>query len=65
MTQMCCDTTSRQAFHLGLGVEFLSDGTGTINLPTATAEEIHRVTLATQAMRFAKVLTTKEWIASL
>ncbi|MEN6643161.1 MAG: cysteine hydrolase family protein, partial [Armatimonadia bacterium] len=29
MTQMCCDTTSRQAVHLGFAVEFLSDATGT------------------------------------
>ena len=65
MTQMCCDTTSRQSFHRRLSVEFLSDATGAINLPTATAEEVHRVTLATQGMMFAKILTAKEWIASL
>ena len=29
MTHMCCDTTARQAAHLGLKVEFLSDATGT------------------------------------
>src|SRR5262249_50693195 len=30
MTHMCCDTTARQAAHLGLRVEFLSDATGTL-----------------------------------
>ncbi|MDP4121089.1 MAG: cysteine hydrolase family protein [Bacillota bacterium] len=66
MTQMCCDTTSRQAFHLGYSVEFLSDATGTLNVSnyagTVTAEELHRSILATQAMRFSKVITSSEWI---
>ena len=29
MTQMCCDTTARQAMHRGFDVEFLDDATGT------------------------------------
>ena len=29
MTQVCCDTTARQAFHRGYKVEFLRDATGT------------------------------------
>jgi len=69
MTQMCCDTTSRQAFHRGLAVEFLSDATGTLDLANSagrvTAEELHRAILVTQAARFAKVLFTQEWINSL
>lgn len=32
MTQMCCDTTARQALHLGFAVEFLSDATGTLEM---------------------------------
>lgn len=69
MTQMCCDTTSRQAFHLGYSVEFLSDATGTLNISnnagTVTAEELHRSILVTQAMRFSKVISTSEWIQTL
>jgi nicotinamidase-related amidase len=69
MTQMCCDTTARQAAHLGFSVEFLSDATGTLQISnyagTVTAEELHRAILVTQAMRFSKVLTTEEWINSL
>jgi nicotinamidase-related amidase len=69
MTQMCCDTTSRQAVHMGFSVEFLSDATGTLQISnyagTITAEELHRAILVTQAMRFSKVLTTEEWIESL
>ncbi len=69
MTQMCCDTTARQTFHLGFNVEFLSDATGTLsftnNAGTVTDEELHRVILVTQAMRFSKVMKTSEWIKSL
>ncbi len=66
MSQMCCDTTSRQAAHQGYSVEFLSDGTGTLDISNyagnVTAEELHRAILVTQAMRFSKVLSTNEWI---
>jgi nicotinamidase-related amidase len=69
MTQMCCDTTARQAMHMGLNVEFLSDATGTLSIKNGagavTDEELHRAILVTQAMRFSKVLTTTEWLASL
>jgi len=69
MTQMCCDTTSRQAFHMGYSVKFLSDATGTLAISndagTVTAEELHRAILVTQAMRFAKVMKTDDWINSL
>ncbi len=69
MTQMCCDTTARQAFHLGFKVEFLSDATGTLaisnNAGSVTAEELHRAILVTQAMRFSKVMLTSRWLESL
>lgn len=67
MTQMCCDTTARQAFHLGFTVEFLSDATGTLNVSNSagsvTAKQLHNAILITQAMRFSKVMSTKEWLA--
>lgn len=66
MTQMCCDTTARQAFHRGFKVEFLSDATGTLSVSnyagSATGEELHRSILVTQAMRFSNVLSTVDWI---
>jgi nicotinamidase-related amidase len=69
MTQMCCDTTARQAMHLGFNVEFLSDATGTLAIKneagSVTAEELHRAILVTQSMRFSKVLKTYEWLAAL
>lgn len=69
MTQMCCDTTARQAMHLGFPVEFLSDATGTLAVSndagSVTAEELHRAILVTQAMRFSKVISTRQWVESL
>jgi nicotinamidase-related amidase len=69
MTQMCCDTTARQAVHLGFTVEFLSDATGTLAVSnaggTVSAEELHRATLVTQAMRFSAVMTTAQWLSKL
>jgi nicotinamidase-related amidase len=67
MTQMCCDTTARQALHLGFGVEFLSDATGTLAFKNSagevSAEELHRAILVTQQIRFSEVLSTTTWIA--
>jgi nicotinamidase-related amidase len=69
MTQMCCDTTARQAFELGFNVEFLSDATGTLDVFNyagyVSAEELHRSILITQAMKFSKVLKVDEWIKTL
>ena len=69
MTQMCCDTTARQAFELGFNVEFLSDATGTLDVFNyagyVSAEELHRSILITQAMKFSKVLKIDDWIKTL
>ncbi len=69
MTQMCCDTTARQAMHLGFGVEFLSDGTGTLTIKNeageVSGEELHRAILVTQQMRFSRVMKTSDWISQL
>lgn len=69
MTQMCCDTTARQAMHLGFDVEFLSDATGTLAFTNSagavSAEELHRAILVTQQLRFSHVLTTEAWITKL
>jgi nicotinamidase-related amidase len=69
MTQMCCDTTARQAAHLGLGVEFLSDATGTLDFENEAgridAEGLHRSVLVTQQSAFARVVSTRDWIGRL
>lgn len=69
MTNMCVDTTSRQAAHLGLTVEVLSDATGTLDYSntagSVTAEQIHTVTLTVLHSALAAVGTTDAWIATL
>jgi nicotinamidase-related amidase len=69
MTQMCCDTTARQAMHLGFGVEFLSDATGTLAIKNdageVSDEELHRAILVTQQMRFSRVMKTADWMKEL
>ncbi len=66
MTQMCCDTTARQAFSRGYAVNFLSDATGTLAFTNAAGSindaDLHRAILVTQQQRFSRVLTTAEWI---
>ena len=69
MTQMCCDTTARQAAHLGFAVEFLSDATGTLsfnnNAGSVSDEELHRATLVAQDTFISKVLSTSTWLKGL
>ncbi len=66
MTHMCCDTTARQAAHLGLLVEFLGDATGTLAVEnsagSASAEEMHRSILCAQQMMISEVLNTDPWL---
>ncbi len=66
MAQMCCDTTARQAFHLGFAVDFLSDAIGTLAVQNSagaiTAPDLHRAVMVTQAMRFARVIETGKWM---
>ena len=50
MTQMCVDTTARQAAHLGFGVTVLADATAAkaVQGPdgeTISAEQVHRMHL--------------------
>lgn len=69
MAQMCCDTTARQAFHLGFAVDFLSDATGTLDVQNSagaiSAPDLHRAVMVTQAMRFSRVMKTDEWVGEL
>jgi nicotinamidase-related amidase len=69
MTQMCCDTTARQAFHRGFKVDFLADATGTLDQANSAgkirAEHLHKAILIVQQSAFSRVLTTAEWTAEL
>lgn len=66
MTQMCCDTTAREAFHKGYRVDFLSDATGTIDVKnkvgSISSKDLHKATLITQSLRFSNVISSEEWM---
>ncbi|OCB00204.1 cysteine hydrolase family protein [Clostridium beijerinckii] len=66
MTQMCCDTTAREAFHRGYHVDFLSDATGTIDVNnevgSISSKDLHKATLIAQSLKFSNVISTMEWM---
>jgi len=67
MTQVCCDTTARQAMHRGYQVEFLRDSTGTLPIDneagSVSAEQMQTSILVAQQMFISEVVSNKDWIA--
>jgi ureidoacrylate peracid hydrolase len=69
-TNFCCETTAREAHAREFKVLFLSDGTGTFDLPDTAGgvmpvEQVQRATLATLAFGFAEVLSVADACAKL
>ena len=66
MTQVCCDTTARQAMHRGFNVEFLRDATGTLDVEnkagSVKAEQLHEAILVAQQMFISDVIASEEWL---
>jgi len=56
MTQVCCDTTARQAFHREYKVEFLRDA-------SVTAEQLHESILVAQQMFISDVIDKNTWLS--
>jgi ureidoacrylate peracid hydrolase len=61
-TNICCETTAREAAVRDFRVFFLSDGTATAPMGDASAAELQKATLATLGFLFAQVLTVEEMI---
>ncbi len=59
MTNLCCESTARDAYYRDYRVFFLADGTGSIN------EEMHRASLLNLAFGFAFVTTADEILSEL
>jgi ureidoacrylate peracid hydrolase len=59
MTNMCCESTTRDAYYRDYRVFFLADGTGSIN------EEMHLASLLNMAFGFAYVTTCAEIAAQM
>jgi nicotinamidase-related amidase len=64
-TNICCETTAREAGMRDFHVFFLSDGTATFPIGDVSAEDIQRVSCATLGLAFAQVVTTDEMIGRL
>jgi ureidoacrylate peracid hydrolase len=61
-TNVCCETTAREAMMRDFRVFFLSDGTTTSGVEGMTQEEVQRASLATLRNNFAQVLSVDEMI---
>src|SRR6516165_210766 len=59
-TNVCCETTAREATVRDFRVFFLSDGTATAEMGGASSAELQKATLATLGSWFAQVLTVDE-----
>lgn len=62
-SNVCCETTAREANVRDFKVFFLSDGTSTFNMGGISKEELQKATCATLGTAFAKVISTDEMIA--
>ena len=70
MTNVCCDTTARQAIHRDLGATLLHDSVGVPAMPDldgnpVAAEILHRVALAPLALMGVELASTADWIRTL
>ncbi len=62
-TNVCCETTAREAAVRDFKVFFLSDGTATAPMGNLSAEELQNATCTTLGFLFAEVLTVDQMIA--
>jgi ureidoacrylate peracid hydrolase len=70
VTNVCCDSTARDAFSRDYKVIFLSDGNAARDLPgrgfgPVSAEEVQRVTLTILANNFAQVSSIDQVITEI
>lgn len=59
-TNICCETTAREAAQHDFRVVFLSDGTATKEMNGVSADDLQRATLASLGMVFAQISTIAE-----
>ena len=68
MTNVCCDTTARQALHMGMGASILHDAVGVPPMPAVGGgvvdpETLQRAALAPLGLIGVDMMTTNEWMA--
>ena len=69
MTNVCCDTTARQALHLGIGATLLHDAVGVPTMPgidgrPIDAETLQGAALAPLALIGVELVSTAEWVGT-
>jgi nicotinamidase-related amidase len=64
-TNICCETTAREAYAHNYRMLFVSDATCTFDMNGATAAEIQKVTCASLSFGFGQVLTTADLLRKL
>lgn len=64
-TNVCCETTAREANVRDFRVFFLSDGTSTFAMGELSKEEIQKATLTTLGACFAQILSVDEMIGKI
>jgi ureidoacrylate peracid hydrolase len=64
-TNVCCETTAREANVRDFRVFFLSDGTATFGIGDFSADDIQAASCATLGFFFAQVVTVDEMIAKI
>lgn len=64
-TNICCETTAREANVRDFRVFFLTDGTATFGIGDLTADDIQTATCATLGFAFAQLATVDEMIGRL
>lgn len=62
-TNVCVETTAREAVVRDFQVFYASDGMSTCDMSGVSAADLARATLATMAFAFARVVTIEEMIA--
>jgi ureidoacrylate peracid hydrolase len=62
-TNVCCETTAREAMVRDIRVLFVSDATTTGGVPGLTVDEVQRASLATVGTFFAEVVTVDALVA--
>lgn len=64
-TNICCETTAREAAQRDFRVIFLSDGTATKEMGGVSAADLQTATLASLGMVFAKIADTEQVIRAM
>jgi ureidoacrylate peracid hydrolase len=59
-TNICCETTAREAAQHDFHVVFLSDGTATKEMNGVPAHHLHQATLASIGMVFGQIASVSE-----